>query len=150
MSAHRNGGTTTSRTPLPRPSSATPPPARPVPSVAPVLDELAEVYAGLVLGVRGYVRKDGLEKVCLGVSGGIDSALVLLAVDALGAGHVEALLMPSRYNSAETRADARRRADNLGVRSHEISIFWFAGFPVPLRGGTGAPVRAVAFPRTGS
>ncbi|MFK0285892.1 NAD+ synthase [Streptomyces sp. NPDC090499] len=111
-----------SRTTLPRPA-ATPPPARPAPAVAPVLDELPEVYAALVLGVRDYVRKNGFRKVCLGVSGGIDSALVLLlAVDALGAGHVEALLMPSRYNSAETRADARRLADNLGVRSHEISI----------------------------
>ncbi|MER5794205.1 NAD+ synthase [Streptomyces sp. NPDC001980] len=115
--------TTVSRPTLSRPAAGTPPPTRPAPSVVPVLDELPEVYAALVLGVRDYVRKNGFEKVCLGVSGGIDSALVLLlAVDALGAGNVEALLMPSRYNSAGTRADARRLADNLGVRSHEISI----------------------------
>ncbi|TDV48652.1 NAD+ synthase [Actinophytocola oryzae] len=96
---------------------------RGTPVLAPVLAEDAEVYGALVLGLRDYVEKNGLGKVCLGVSGGIDSALVLLiAVDALGADRVEALLMPSRYSSAETRADSRQLADNLGVRSHEISI----------------------------
>jgi NAD+ synthase (glutamine-hydrolysing) len=110
------------RTSAPRPPTPTPL-ARYAPMIAPPLEETAEVYGALVLGLRDYVDKNNFNKVCLGVSGGIDSALVLLiAVDALGADRVEALLMPSRYTSSETFTDAEQLTDNLGVRSHVISI----------------------------
>ena len=64
-----------------------------------------------MLGLRDYVQKNGFEHVVLGLSGGIDSALVAcLAVDALGAERVSAAIMPSRYSSAETQEDARALA----------------------------------------
>ena len=82
-----------------------------------------ELWAGLTLGLRDYVRKNGFSTVVLGLSGGIDSALVLaLAVDALGADRVHAATMPSRYSSPETRGDAHGQADRLGVTMHEIAI----------------------------
>ncbi|HEV2061749.1 MAG TPA: NAD+ synthase [Solirubrobacteraceae bacterium] len=91
--------------------------------VAPFLDVDAEVYAALVTGLRDYVEKNGFERVVLGLSGGIDSTLVLvLAVDALGAGRVSAVSMPSRYSSEGTRTDARVLAENLGVDFREIPI----------------------------
>jgi NAD+ synthase (glutamine-hydrolysing) len=83
----------------------------------------AEVYAALELGLRDYVDKNGFGHVVLGLSGGIDSALVAcLAVDALGPARVSAAVMPSRYSSAETQADARALAGALGVSLHELSI----------------------------
>jgi NAD+ synthase (glutamine-hydrolysing) len=82
-----------------------------------------EVWEGLVLGLRDYVRKNGFESVVLGLSGGIDSALVLaLAVDALGAGHVHAATMPSRFSSEGTRCDAHDQAARLGVTINELAI----------------------------
>jgi NAD+ synthase (glutamine-hydrolysing) len=91
--------------------------------VAPLLDPEAEVYAALVLGVRGYVEKNGFRHVVIGLSGGIDSTLVLLiAVDALGADRVTCVTMPSRYSSSGTRDDAKVLADNLGVELIEIPI----------------------------
>ena len=87
------------------------------------LDELSEVYAALVLGLRDYVEKSDFAKVTLGVSGGVDSALVLLvAVDALGPDRVVAVTMPSRYSSSGTQADARRLAENLGCELHTLPI----------------------------
>ena len=87
------------------------------------LDELSEVYAALVLGTRDYAEKNGFAKVTLGVSGGIDSALVLLvAVDALGPERVVAVTMPSRYSSEGTQADARRLAGNLGCELLTLPI----------------------------
>jgi len=87
------------------------------------LDELTEVYAALVLGTRDYVEKNGFEKVTLGVSGGIDSALVtLVAVDALGPERVMAVTMPSRYSSSGTQADARQLAVNLGCELLTLPI----------------------------
>ena len=87
------------------------------------LDELGEVYAALVLGTRDYAEKNGFEKVALGVSGGIDSALVLLvAVDALGPERVVAVTMPSRYSSTGTQADARALAANLGCELLTLPI----------------------------
>lgn len=78
---------------------------------------LDEIYAALVLGLRDYVRKNGFSKVVLGLSGGIDSALVaVLAVDALGRENVVALTMPSMYTSSGTRTDAIKIAANLGIR----------------------------------
>ncbi|MDP9384414.1 MAG: NAD+ synthase [Actinomycetota bacterium] len=91
--------------------------------VAPLLDEVAEVYAALVLGVRDYVDKNGFAHAVLGLSGGIDSALVLLvAVDALGPDRVTAAVMPSRYSSSGTQSDARALAANLGVQCLDIPI----------------------------
>jgi NAD+ synthase (glutamine-hydrolysing) len=91
--------------------------------VAPLLDPEAEVYAALVLGVRGYVEKNDFRHVVIGLSGGIDSTLVLLiAVDALGADRVTCVTMPSRYSSSGTRDDAKVLADNLGVELIEIPI----------------------------
>jgi NAD+ synthase (glutamine-hydrolysing) len=80
-------------------------------------------YQALVLGIRDYVRKNGFKGAILGLSGGIDSALVLaLAVDALGAEQVEAVLMPSRYTQDMSVTDAELEAEALGVRHHTIPI----------------------------
>ncbi|HMP77703.1 MAG TPA: NAD+ synthase [Kiritimatiellia bacterium] len=89
----------------------------------PRFDDLAEVYAALVLGLRDYTNKNGFGGVVLGLSGGIDSALVAaLAVDALGAERVHAVTLPSRYSSAGTRGDAHQLAANLGIRMFETPI----------------------------
>ena len=83
----------------------------------------AEVYAALVRGLRDYVEKNGFEHVVLGLSGGVDSALVAcLAVDALGPERVTVAVMPSRYSSRETQDDARALADALGVERVELPI----------------------------
>jgi NAD+ synthase (glutamine-hydrolysing) len=95
----------------------------PQPSLAPVLEGEAEVYAALTTGLRDYVCKNGFEHVVLGVSGGIDSAAVAcIAVDALGADRVTVAVMPSPYSSSETQADARALAANLGVEYLELDI----------------------------
>jgi NAD+ synthase (glutamine-hydrolysing) len=92
-------------------------------AVAPFLDADAEVYAALVTGLRDYVEKNGFEQVILGLSGGIDSTLVvLLAVDALGPERVNCIVMPSRYSSEGTQSDARTLAENLGIGFHELAI----------------------------
>lgn len=86
-------------------------------------DSLQDLYKALVLGVRDYLHKLGMKKGCLGLSGGIDSALVAcIAVDALGADNVLAVLMPSRYSSPESLSDALALARNLGVQIYEIPI----------------------------
>ena len=91
--------------------------------VAPLLDPDAEVYAGLVLGTRDYVEKNGFERVVVGLSGGIDSTLVaLVAADALGAGRLTCVTMPSPYSSPGTLGDARALAANLGAELLEIAI----------------------------
>ncbi len=91
--------------------------------VAEPLDDLDEVYAALRLGTADYVRKNGFDHVVVGLSGGIDSALVaLIAVDALGAERVSCVVMPSPHSSAETQADARAIADNLGAEAIELPI----------------------------
>jgi NAD+ synthase (glutamine-hydrolysing) len=83
----------------------------------------AEIYAALRTGLRDYVNKNGFEHVVIALSGGIDSALAaFLAVDALGAGRVTCVSMPSPYSSEGTRADARAIAENLGVDFREIGI----------------------------
>jgi NAD+ synthase (glutamine-hydrolysing) len=80
-------------------------------------------WRALVLGIADYVRKNRFNGVVIGLSGGIDSAVTLcLAVDALGAGRVNALLMPSRYTSDISITDARELADRLGVSHHTVSI----------------------------
>ena len=91
--------------------------------VAPAPDSVGEVYEALVLGVRDYVRKNGFDKVVLGLSGGIDSALTaVIAVDALGAENVVGVSMPSRFSSEHSRSDARQLAQNLGIRFLTIPI----------------------------
>lgn len=87
------------------------------------MDVVAEVYRALVLGTRDYVRKNGFSKVLIGLSGGIDSSLTAaIAVEALGAENVVGVTMPTRFNAAETRDDARRTAEKLGMEFHSIPI----------------------------
>ena len=83
----------------------------------------ADLWDALVLGVRDYVAKNGFPGVILGLSGGIDSALVLaIAVDALGAKRVRAVMMPSPYTADISLLDARDMAERLAVRYSELSI----------------------------
>ena len=91
--------------------------------VAPDRSAEADLWDALVLGVRDYVRKNGFPGALLGLSGGIDSALVLaIAVDALGADKVRTVMMPSPYTADISWIDARDMAGRLGVRYDEISI----------------------------
>ncbi|WP_372662347.1 NAD+ synthase, partial [Hydrogenophaga sp.] len=83
----------------------------------------ADLWHALVLGVRDYIGKNGFPHVLLGLSGGIDSALVLaVAVDALGKDRVRAIMMPSPYTADISWIDARDMAKRLGVRYDEIDI----------------------------
>jgi NAD+ synthase (glutamine-hydrolysing) len=92
-------------------------------TIAPLLDPAAEVYTALVTGLRDYVRKNGFSRVVLGLSGGIDSALVAcVAADALGPEGVAVAVMPSPFSSRETQDDARTLAANLGVDRLEYRI----------------------------
>ncbi|HEY6053584.1 MAG TPA: nitrilase-related carbon-nitrogen hydrolase, partial [Gaiellaceae bacterium] len=93
------------------------------PEPAPFVDELEEMRFALELGLGDYVRKNGFGEIVVGVSGGIDSALVVaLAAEALGPERVHCVSMPSRYSSEGTRDDARRLAENLGCEFREIAI----------------------------
>jgi NAD+ synthase (glutamine-hydrolysing) len=86
-------------------------------------DGAADVYGALAVGLRDYVRKNGFREVVLGLSGGIDSALVAtIAADALGPGAVRALAMPSPYSSTESVEDAVEVARRLGIRIDELRI----------------------------
>jgi NAD+ synthase (glutamine-hydrolysing) len=105
------------------PAALAAPPAAIGGPVTEPLDPVAEVYGALVLGLRDYVEKNGFSHVVMGVSGGIDSALVaVIAVDALGPERVSVVIMPSPYSSSETQDDARALAANLGVPVHELPI----------------------------
>lgn len=87
------------------------------------LAELASVYQALVLAVRDYVTKNGFNGAVLGLSGGIDSALVLaIAADALGGDAVEVVLMPSRYTADMSNEDAIKQAEALAVKHATIPI----------------------------
>jgi NAD+ synthase (glutamine-hydrolysing) len=91
--------------------------------VAPVRSAEADLWDALVLGVRDYIGKNGFPGVLLGLSGGIDSALVLaIAVDALGADKVRTVMMPSPYTADISWIDAREIAQRMKVRYDEISI----------------------------
>jgi len=82
-----------------------------------------EVYQALVLGTGDYVRKNGFEKVLIGLSGGLDSSLVAaIAVDALGKSNVVGVAMPSRYSSPGSLTDAGLLAKNLGIKLLKIPI----------------------------
>ncbi|MCX5213269.1 NAD+ synthase [Kitasatospora sp. NBC_00240] len=99
-------------------------PAGPLaPQIAQPLADEAEIYAALVEGTRAYVRKNGFRSVLVGLSGGIDSALVAaIAVDALGAGNVHCVSMPSRYSSQHSRDDAAELARRTGLHFRTVSI----------------------------
>ena len=89
----------------------------------PPCDDIAQVWQALVLGTRDYVRKCGFSKVLVGLSGGIDSALVAaIAVEALGAENVIGVGMPTEYSSLGSIADARKLAKNLGIRFELLPI----------------------------
>jgi NAD+ synthase (glutamine-hydrolysing) len=89
----------------------------------PASGEVATVLAGLIMGVRDYVGKCGFRRVVIGLSGGIDSALTAaIACQALGAENVMGVALPSPYTSAESIADARALARNLGCRFETIPI----------------------------
>ena len=82
-----------------------------------------ELFSALVVGVRDYFHKQGFKKACLGISGGIDSAVVAaIAVEALGKEHVLGLFLPSRFTSQMSREDANQIAKNLGIKLEEHSI----------------------------
>ncbi|WP_153395269.1 NAD+ synthase [Ornithinicoccus halotolerans] len=99
-------------------------PYQPLPAVqAERLDDLAEVWAALTTGLGDYVRKNGFGKVCLGVSGGIDSALVTaLAADAVGGQRIIAVSNPSQYSSDHSRSDAEELAARVGADYRVIPI----------------------------
>ena len=106
-----------SKEPRPKADTATAPPK------PDLLDTPAEVYKALVLGTRDYVRKTGFEKVLIGLSGGIDSAIVAaVAADALGPENVVCVSMPSRYSSEGSKSDAARLTQNLKVKMLSIPI----------------------------
>lgn len=85
--------------------------------------EEEEIWSALVLGVRDYARKCGFTKVILGLSGGIDSALVAaIAAEAMGASNVLGVLMPSPYSSDHSISDSLELVKNLGINSHKLPI----------------------------
>jgi NAD+ synthase (glutamine-hydrolysing) len=105
-------------------------------TVAPERTPEADLWDALVLGVHDYIGKNGFPSVLLGLSGGIDSALVLaIAVDALGRDRVRAVMMPSPYTADISWIDARDMANRLGVRYDELSIVpEFEAFKATLSG----------------
>ena len=92
-------------------------------SIAPTPEPLASIYQAITLGVRDYIQKNGFKGAVVGLSGGIDSALTLAILgDAIGAEHVEAVLMPSRYTQKMSIDDAVAQAEAMGVKWSLISI----------------------------
>ncbi|MBI2338815.1 MAG: NAD+ synthase [Deltaproteobacteria bacterium] len=105
------------------PNNAAGPPSSLAEATRAPLNDMALLEEALVFGLRDYVRKCGFKKVALGLSGGIDSALTAcLAVKAVGPANVLGLIMPSRYSSNHSLADAERLAKNLKMRTREIRI----------------------------
>lgn len=91
--------------------------------IAPRSDEVAEVWDALVLATRDFVNKNGFSDVVIGLSGGVDSALVAaIGAAAVGSEHVHGVLMPSRYSSDHSITDAIALADNLGIEHRTIAI----------------------------
>ena len=100
-------------------------PSPPLPArvALPERDAIAEIYDALVLGTRDYVRKNGFKQVVLGLSGGIDSALVAcVAADAIGAQHVVGVAMPSAITSGDSQHDAEALARQLGLTFFTLPI----------------------------
>ncbi|REE99471.1 NAD+ synthase [Thermomonospora umbrina] len=93
------------------------------PQIAPALDDVTEVYAALVLGVRDYVRKNGFRSVICGLSGGVDSALVAtIAADAIGPENVHVVLLPSRHSSDHSLTDAEELVARQGLNTRTVPI----------------------------
>ena len=91
--------------------------------IAPRLSDEAEMWTGLVVGLRDYIRKNGFTSVILGLSGGIDSALVAaIAIDALGTTNVYGVALPSKYSSEHSLADAKALADATGINFRSVPI----------------------------
>lgn len=91
--------------------------------IAPRLSDEAEMWTGLVVGLRDYIRKNGFTSVILGLSGGIDSALVAaIAIDALGTKNVFGVALPSKYSSEHSLADAKALADATGINFRSVPI----------------------------
>lgn len=91
--------------------------------IVPALSESEEIWSALVLGLRDYVEKNGFKSVVLGLSGGIDSAVVAtIAVDALGKDRVFGVSLPSKYSSTHSKSDAAQLAKNLGINYRTIEI----------------------------
>jgi NAD+ synthase len=109
------------------------------------LSTLSSIYSALMLGLQDYVRKNGFSKVLLGLSGGVDSALVaVLAVEALGAENVEVFMLPSRYTSQESLEDAAAMAKTLGIKLETYSIEApLKGFETTLPNLTGLPLENI-------
>jgi NAD+ synthase (glutamine-hydrolysing) len=94
-----------------------------IPGVAVRLDDREEIWNAIVVGLRDYVEKNGFRSVVVGLSGGIDSALVAaLAVDALGAKRVNGVAMPSKYSSEHSISDAQAFADATGIHFRTVPI----------------------------
>jgi NAD+ synthase (glutamine-hydrolysing) len=90
---------------------------------APRLDDLAQIWQALVVGLRDYVAKNNFPSVVLGVSGGIDSAVVAaIAADAIGADRVHGIALPSKYSSDHSLSDAKALAMNIGLKYRIIEI----------------------------
>lgn len=91
--------------------------------LAPLLEPLDEIWQALVVGTRDYVLRNGFTDVVIGLSGGVDSAIVAaIAADALGPERVHAVLMPSRFSSDHSVTDAELLADKLGIERRTIAI----------------------------
>jgi NAD+ synthase (glutamine-hydrolysing) len=87
------------------------------------LDPIGEVYSALVVSLRDYVQKNGFKSIALGLSGGIDSALVAaIAADAIGATNVSGVSMPSKYSSEHSEADAQDSATRIGLHFRTVEI----------------------------
>ena len=93
------------------------------PEIAPALNDLEEIWQALVIGLRDYVEKNGFRSVVVGLSGGIDSALVAaIAIDALGAKRVNGVAMPSKYSSDHSISDAQALANATGIHFRTVAI----------------------------
>ncbi|MEY5145591.1 MAG: hypothetical protein RL745_960, partial [Actinomycetota bacterium] len=91
--------------------------------IAAAADDLEQVWSAIVVGIRDYVHKNGMSSVALGLSGGIDSAVVAaLACDALGPGNVHAVSMPSKYSSQHSRDDATDLASRTGLHLRAVDV----------------------------
>ena len=105
------------------PASSATTATRLLPTVAEPLGREEEVYRALVVGTRDYVGKNGFQEVVIGLSGGVDSSLVaVIAADALGAGAVHGVSLPSRFTSPESNEDAADLASRLGADYRSIGI----------------------------
>jgi NAD+ synthase (glutamine-hydrolysing) len=94
-----------------------------IPGVAIRLDDREEIWQALVIGLRDYVEKNGFRSVVVGLSGGIDSALVAaIAIDAVGAKRVNGVAMPSKYSSSHSISDAQAMADATGIHFRTVPI----------------------------